>query len=80
MQKRQLCLFQGLARVHRENLITEIEVFHSEIPDKKQNEIASSLMSQHGMIKVVIATSALSMGFDAVGKISSNLFLYVLLL
>ena len=53
----------------REDLMDQIEVFHSQIPDEKQNEIASSLMTTDGLIKVVIATSALSMGFDAVGKI-----------
>ena len=53
----------------REDLMAQIEVFHSQIPDEKQNEIASSLLTADGLIKVVIATSALSMGFDAVGTI-----------
>lgn len=44
-----------------------VEVFHSQIPDKKQQEIADDLMDSEGKIKIVIATTALSMGFDAVG-------------
>ena len=45
-----------------------VEVFHSQIPDIKQNEIASSLMIENGTVRIVIATSALSMGFDAKGN------------
>ena len=45
-----------------------VEVFHSQIPDSRQEEIASDLMEKSGDIKFVIATSALSMGFDAAGS------------
>ena len=47
--------------------ISLVEVFHSQIPDRKQEEIAADLMNINGRIKSVIATSALSMGFDAAG-------------
>ncbi|KAL5252834.1 hypothetical protein ACHWQZ_G015565 [Mnemiopsis leidyi] len=48
--------------------ISRVEVFHSQIPDSKQEEIAADLMNINGHIKFVIATSALSMGFDAAGR------------
>jgi superfamily II DNA helicase RecQ len=45
-----------------------VEVYHSQIPEWKQQEIASNLLDISGHVKIVIATSALSMGFDAVGE------------
>ena len=48
----------------------QVEMFHSEIPNKKQEEIARDLMDSNGEVNIVIATSALSMGFDAVGMFS----------
>ena len=50
-----------------EDVMRRVEVFHSQIPDGKQQDIANDLMDANGHIKVVIATTALSMGFDAVG-------------
>ena len=47
---------------------TGLEVYHSEIPADKQEYIARSLLIDDGEVRIVIATSALSMGFDAVGK------------
>jgi len=44
-----------------------VEVFHSQIPHSKQEEISASLLTSDGTVKIVIATSALSMGFDAKG-------------
>ena len=62
-----LSSYQAVLKVKRPTLMEQIEVFHSEIPDAKQEEIASSLLTEDGKIKIVIATSALSMGFDAIG-------------
>ena len=47
-----------------------LEVYHSQIPAKRQEMITRSLMLEDGDVRIVIATSALSMGFDAVGKLS----------
>ena len=44
-------------------------MYHSQIPATKQEMIANSLMLEDGDVRIVIATSALSMGFDAVGKL-----------
>ena len=45
-----------------------VEQYHSSTPDWKQKEIADSLLESSGSVKVVFATNALSMGFDAAGK------------
>jgi hypothetical protein len=56
-------LLQGLpTELHK-----HIDVYHSQIPDRRQQEISKDLMDPNGSLLVVIATSALSMGFDAVG-------------
>ena len=57
-----------LKGMQRSDLLTSVEVFHSKIPQYKQEEIASDLLNIEGTVKLVIATSALSMGFDAAGK------------
>ena len=61
-------MWQELTGADREDLLNNVEVFHSQIPDQRQKEIASSLMTADGEINIVIATSALSMGFDDIGE------------
>ena len=60
-----------LTAAGRDDLVRTVEVFHSKIPDSRQEEIANDLLDHTGRIKIVIATSALSMGFDAVGNTAS---------
>lgn len=57
-----------LMELRRNDLVTSVEIYHSKIPQYKQEEIAGDLLEKDGLIKIVIATSALSMGFDAAGK------------
>ena len=76
-------MWQELTGADREDLLNKVEVFHSQIPDQRQKEIASSLMTADGEITIVIATSALSMGFDAIGEpsyyilFSKNILKYI---
>lgn len=49
------------------NAVRNLEQYHSATPQWKQEEIAKDLLSDNGSILVTIATSALSMGFDAAG-------------
>ena len=77
-------MWQELTGADREDLLNKVEVFHSQIPDQRQKEIASSLMTADGEITIVIATSALSMGFDDIGEPSyyysaKNILKYIFL-
>lgn len=53
----------------RDDAVPSVEQYHASTPSWKQEEIAQSLFDANGVVKVVIATSALSMGFDASGTI-----------
>ncbi|KAL5262317.1 hypothetical protein ACHWQZ_G007892 [Mnemiopsis leidyi] len=61
-----------LFAAERPELIKHVEVFHSQIPHSKQEEISASLLTSDGTVKIVIATSALSMGFDAKGGLEQH--------
>ena len=61
-------ILQLLDRNGNKDALVHLDVYHSEIPDTRQEKIAHDLMDKDGSLRVVIATSALSMGFDAAGN------------
>ena len=62
--KRYLSITQ---HIKDEDLKKMVAVYHTKIPKTIKDDIAESLLDPQGIVRLIIATSALSMGFDAKG-------------